>query len=93
MSLGRDKEVILVRAGDQNRDLVRRHTLLGQFLFELLPLLIKQVAEPLEEQHAKDVFLILRGIHVAAKVIAGTEEKTGKLTESEFTGHEDKGRR
>jgi len=36
----------------------------------LLPLLIEQVAQALQEQHAKDVFLVSRRIHVAAQVVA-----------------------
>ena len=58
-----------------------------QVLGELLALLIEQVAQPLQEQHAEDVFLVLRGIHVAAQVVARAEEQTGELAESELLGH------
>ena len=55
-------------------------------LRELLALLIEEIAQPLQEQHAEDVFLVLRGIHVAAQVVAGAEQEAGELAEGEF-GH------
>ena len=53
---------------------------------ELLALLVEQVAAPLQEQNAENVFLVLRGIHVAAKLVARLEEEAGELGKGEF-GH------
>ena len=53
---------------------------------QLFALLVKEVGKPFQEQHAEDVFLVLRGIHVAAQVVAGAEQEIGELAECEF-GH------
>jgi hypothetical protein len=53
-------------------------------LAEQLPLLVEKIGEPLQEEHAEDVFLVFRGIHVAAQVVAGAEQEAGKLAEGEF---------
>lgn len=37
--------------------------------------LVKQVAGAFEEEHAKDVFLVLARVHVAAQVVAGGEQQ------------------
>ncbi len=44
------------------------------------------VAQPLEEQHAEDVFLVLRGIHVAPQDVARLEQQASRAWESEL-GH------
>ena len=62
------------------------HALGLEVLGELLAFLVEEVAEPLQEQHAEDVFLVLRGVHVAAQVVAGAEEEAGELAEGQF-GH------
>ena len=57
---------------------------------ELLALLIEEIAQPLQEQHAEDVFLVLRGIHVAAQVVAGAEQEAGELAEGELGHYQEK---
>ena len=41
----------------------------------------------LQEEHAENVFLVLRRIHVPAEIIACAEEEARQLAEGEF-GHE-----
>ena len=81
-----DEEGVLVRVGELRRDDGVGHALGLEVLGELLALLIEQVAQPLQEEHAEDVFLVLRGIHVAAQVVAGAEQEAGELAEGEL-GH------
>ena len=38
------------------------------------------------KEHAEDVFLVLRGVHIAAQIITGAEEEAGELAEGEL-GH------
>ncbi len=59
-------------------------------LRKLLAFLIEQIAQPFQEQHAEDVFLVLRGIHVAAQVVASAEQETRKLRESQFSHQQSK---
>ena len=56
-----------------------RHTLGLEIARELVSLLIEQIAQALQEQHAEDVFLVLGGIHVAAQIVTGAEQQAGKL--------------
>ncbi len=41
---------------------------------ELVPVGGELIAQPFEEQHAEDVFLVLRGVHVASQDVAGLKE-------------------
>ncbi len=45
------------------------------FLAQLLALEVELVREALEEQHTKDEFFELRGVHLAPQNIGGLEEK------------------
>ena len=56
-----------------------RHTLGLEIARELVSLLIEQIAQALQEQHAEDVFLVLGGIHVAAQIVTGAGQQAGKL--------------
>ena len=49
-----------------------------------LTALIKQVAGAFEEEHAKDVFLVLAGVHVAAQGVAGGHQQVFQAGEGEF---------
>jgi hypothetical protein len=77
--LFRNEERVLVGVVELGGDDVVRHALGLEVLGELLALLIEEVGEPLQKEHAEDVLLVLRGIHVAAQVIAGAEQEAGKL--------------
>ncbi len=46
---------------------------MGKVLFDLLLLEVKLIRQPLEEQHPKDEFLVLRRFHLAAQNISGFE--------------------
>ena len=55
---------------------------------DLRAALIEQVAGPLEEQHAEDVFLVLAGVHVAAQVVARGQQQAFKAGEGQLgVGH------
>ena len=54
------------------------------FLAQLLALAVELIGEALEEEHAEDEFLELRGIHLAAKNIGGFKEKGFELGEGDF---------
>ena len=54
------------------------------FLAQLLALAVELVGEALEEEHAEDEFLELRGIHLAAQNIGGLEEKRFELGKGDF---------
>ncbi len=77
----------LVRVVELLGDDLVIHPLGLEILGELFALLIEEVGQPLQKQHAEDVFLVLRRIHVAAQVIAGAEDESGELSQSEL-GHE-----
>ena len=81
----RHKESVLVRVGQLGRDDIVRHALGFQILAKLLAFLIEQIAQPLQEEHAEDVFLVFGSIHVAAQVVAGAEQEAGKLGKSQFS--------
>ena len=51
------------------------HSLGLQVPAQLLALLVEEVREPLQEEHAEDVFLVFRRVHVAAQVVAGAEQE------------------
>ena len=58
-------------------------------LAEMLALAVKLVRQTLDEEQAKDKFLELRGIHLAAKNVSGLEKEAFKLGERDFfAGHE-----
>ena len=52
---------------------------------DLLAALVEHVGAALEEQHAEDVFLELRGVHLAAQDVGGLEEVAFELGEGQ--GH------
>ena len=81
-----NEERVFVRVRELGLDEFLLHPALPEFLGKLFALLIEKIAEPFQEQHSKNIFLILRGIHVPAEVIARTEQKTGELTERQL-GH------
>ena len=54
------------------------------FLAELLALAVKLVGEALEEEHAEDEFLELRGVHLAPQDIGGFEKEGFELGEGDF---------
>ena len=81
----RHEESVLVGVRELRRDRPRPAMPLAlRSLAKLLAFLIELVAQPFQEQHAEDVFLVLRGIHVAAQVVARAEQEAGKLREGEF---------
>ena len=51
---------------------------------KLLAFAVELVGEPLQEQHAEDELLELRGVHLAAQDICGLEEKRLELGEGDF---------
>jgi hypothetical protein len=51
---------------------------------DLFAPLFKHIGAPLEEQHAKDGFLELRGVHLAAQDIGCREEVPLKLRQGEL---------
>ena len=58
MGFYRHKECVFVRVGELAGDNRLGHPLGLQILGELLALLVEQVAQPLQEQHAEDIFLV-----------------------------------
>jgi len=60
------------------------HALGPQLLLQVLPFLIEEVRQPLQKQHAEDVLLVLRGIHVAAQIAAGAQQEARELAEGEL---------
>ena len=54
------------------------------FLAQLLALAVELIGQALEEQHAEDEFLELRGIHLAAQNVGGLKEKGFELGEGDF---------
>ena len=83
----RNEEGVLIGVLELGLDLRLRHPALAQGVLQGFAVLVEPVRQPLQEQHAEDVFLVLRGVHVAAKVVAGTEQETGELAEGELLGH------
>ena len=63
----RHEKRVFVRINELFRDQPLRHAFGLQVLGTLLALQIEAVGEPPQEQHAKDVFLVLRRIHVPRK--------------------------
>ena len=86
MGLLGDEEGVLVRVFELERDDIVGHALGLEILGKLLALLVEEVGEPFEKKHAEDVLLVLGGIHVAAQIVAGAEQKIGKLAQGEL-GH------
>ncbi len=82
----RNVEGVLVRVFELRGDNLVGHALCLQLPGESLSFLIEEVGEPLQKEHAEDVLFVLRGIHVAAQVIAGAEDEAGELAECEL-GH------
>ena len=72
--LVRHEEVVLVRVGELLLDQVGLQALGLVLSPERLRDLLELVVQPLQEQHAEDEFLELRGIHVAPQDVAGLEE-------------------
>jgi hypothetical protein len=87
MGLGRDEEGVLVAVGELAGDDGGFEAAGEEGFLQLLLLLVEEVAQALQEKHAEDVFLVFRGIHVAAEIVAGAEEEAGELAEGEFGGH------
>jgi hypothetical protein len=85
VSFLRHKESVLIRARELRGDEILRHALGTQVLAKLLAFLIEQIAQPLQEEHAEDVFLVLGGVHVAAQVVTGAEQQARKLRECKFS--------
>ena len=81
-----DPEGVAVTVCELAGNEVFGHTFGAEILFELLALLVEEVAEPLQKQHAEDVFLVFGCVHIAAQVIAGTKQETRELAEGEL-GH------
>jgi hypothetical protein len=84
----RDKEGVFVRVGKLTGNDRLGHPLCFQIFRKRLPLLIKKIGETFQKEHAKDIFLVFRGIHIAAKIVAGAEQKAGKLRQGKFLRHE-----
>jgi hypothetical protein len=80
----RDEKSVLVGIIQLTSDDIVRHSFGFQIFGHLFAFLIEQIAHPLKEEHAEDVFLILRSIHIPAQIIARAEQETGKLAESKF---------
>ena len=53
-------------------------------LAELLASAVELIGEPLQEQHAEDEFLKLRGVHLAAQDVGGLQEEGLELGEGDF---------
>ena len=53
-------------------------------LSELLTFAVELVGEPLQEQHAEDELLKLRGVHLAAQEVGGLQEEGLELGEGDF---------
>ena len=53
---------------------------------EVGPVCVELIAQPLQEQHAEDVFLVLRGIHVAPQDVARFEEQALQAGKGELSG-------
>jgi len=53
---------------------------------DLIPPLLEHIRAALQEQHPKDVFLELRGIHLAAQDVGRTEQVALQLGEGELAG-------
>ena len=83
----RDEEGVFVRVRELRRNHVRAHPARLEILRELLLFLIEEVAQPLQEEHAENVFLVLRRIHVPAQVVARAKKKGRELAEREFLCH------
>jgi hypothetical protein len=66
-----------------------RFALLADFIAPL----VKQVAGALEKKHAKDVFLVFAGIHIAAKVVTGGKQQVFEAGEGEFQMRHEKAER
>jgi hypothetical protein len=71
----RNEEGILVRVLELLGDRTGRHALRLKVLSELLTLLVEEVREPLQEEHAENELLVLRGVHVSTQVVACAEEQ------------------
>jgi hypothetical protein len=84
--LFRNEKCVFVRIDQLLRNRFFGHSLGLEVPGELFPFLVEQVAQPLQEQHAENVFLVLRGVHISAEVVAGTEEEAGELAKGEL-GH------
>ena len=80
----RNEERVLVWVGELFSDGRIGHAAPLEVLGQLLALLIEEIAQPFQEEHAEDVFLVLRGIHVAAQIVAGAEQERGELTQREL---------
>ena len=70
----RHEEVVLIRVGELLLDQVRLQPLGGVLGPQPFPVLLKLVVQPFQEQHPEDVFLVLRGIHVAPQDVARLEQ-------------------
>ena len=80
----RHEEVVLVGIVELLFDQGRLEALALVFGGELGTVGGELVAQPLEKQHAEDVFLVLRGIHVASQDIARLEQLALQPEQREF---------
>ena len=86
---GRHEEIlagVLVRVFQAVVDVFLAGLLCRTLLADLGAALVEQVAGPLQEQHAEDVFLVLAGVHVAAQVVAGGQEQAFEASEGQARG-------
>jgi hypothetical protein len=75
---------VLVWIVELRRDYRLGHAFGFQLLGELLALLVEEVEEPLQDKHAEDDFLVLRGIHIATQVVTGAEQEAGELAQDQL---------
>ena len=66
---------VVIGIGQLLLDILIGHALRFELLAQLGLSLVEQVAGPLEEQHAEDVFLVFTGVHAAAQIVAGGEQQ------------------
>ena len=82
--LVRHEEVVLVRVGQLLLDQLGLHPPGFIFSPKRLAILLELVIQPLQEEHAEDEFLELRGVHVAPEDVAGREELRFELRQREL---------
>ena len=82
--LVRHEEVVLVRVGQLLLDQLGLQPLGFILGPKRLAILLELVVQPLQEQHAEDEFLVLRGVHVAPQDVARLEELRFELGQREL---------
>ncbi len=84
MSFGRNEEVVLVWILKLLLDVLWLDALLGQVRPNTNLIDIELIAQPLQEQHPKDVFLVFCSIHVATKNVARLKQSPLQLRQRQL---------